>query len=167
MEEDHGQHSPTDVERVVEPEHRDQRHLERDYKEPDHADEGPVATRKVEPGERVARERAHDDDECSVADGDVGRGLERRRQPGVVNDVAVVRERRQARVGEDLPPAFGSGLGLRQDRGDEKADRRHQPEQADYCEQDLQRRLREPAQDLRRHAVARTRDDDRLGAGNH
>ena len=155
------------MERVVEPEHRDQRHLERDYKEPDHADEGPVATRKVEPGERIARERADDYDECGVADGDVGRGLERRRQPGVVNDVAVVRERRQARVGEDLPPALGGGLRLRQDRGDEEADRRHEPQQADHREQDLQRCLRERAQDLRGHAVSRAWDDDRLGARNH
>ena len=49
---------PPMPERVVEPEHRDQRHLQRHDEEGDHADEEPVAAGELEPGEGVAGERA-------------------------------------------------------------------------------------------------------------
>ncbi len=45
-------------ERVVEREDRDQRHLQRHDEQRDHDDEEPVAARELEPGERVAGERA-------------------------------------------------------------------------------------------------------------
>ena len=70
-------HGVEEPERVVEPEHRDQRHLQRHDEQRDHADEHPVAAGEVEPRERVAGHRAEDDDEQRVADGDVRGRLQR------------------------------------------------------------------------------------------
>ena len=72
---------------VVEREHRDQRHLQRHDEQRDHADEDPVAAGELEPGERVAGERADDDHDQRVRDRDLGRDHERvRDQPLVVQD---------------------------------------------------------------------------------
>ena len=51
-------HRVEQAERVVEPEHRDQRHLHRHDEQADDDDEDPVAAGEVEPGERVAGQRA-------------------------------------------------------------------------------------------------------------
>jgi hypothetical protein len=54
---------------------------------------------------------------------------------------------------EDLPPARGRGLGCGQDRRDEESDGRHEPEQGDHGEEDLERQLADRAQDLRGERV--------------
>ena len=59
-----------DPEGVVEREHRDQRHLQRDDEERDHEDEEPVPPGELEPGERVAGERGDEDRQHRAADRD-------------------------------------------------------------------------------------------------
>ena len=79
--------------RVVEREHRDERHLQRDDEQRDHEDEEPVAAGEVEPRERVAGERRDDDREHGAADRDPDGRPERRRDRLVVEDRLVVVER--------------------------------------------------------------------------
>ena len=79
VEQDDPEHRVEEPEGVVQPEHRDQRHLQRHDEQRDVADEDPVTARELEPRERVAGERADHDDEQRVADGDLGRRLQRGR----------------------------------------------------------------------------------------
>src|SRR4051794_11073476 len=157
MEQDDAEDRVEDPSLVVQLEHRDQRHLQRHDEQRNHADEDPVAAREVEPRERVAGHRADDHDEQRVADRDVRGGLQRVEQALVVEERAVVRPRRLARRAEDLPPAFVRERVGREDRRDEQAEGRHEPERTEHDEDDVDRRLRDPAQDFRRRAVARRR----------
>src|SRR5205085_5651059 len=69
-----------------------------------------------------------------------------------------------ARLGEDLPPPLRGQRRLREDRGGEEPDRRHQPENADHGEHDLDRRVREHPQHAGGDPVAWGRDRDRRGS---
>ena len=114
---------------VVEREHRDQRHLQRHDEQRDHGDEDPVAAREVEPRERVAGERADQDHEQRVRDGDLERDQQRVRDRVVVQHHPVVLEGGEARLREDLPPALHRERLRRQDRREEEPERRDEPEQ--------------------------------------
>ena len=117
------EHEPEDrveePEVVVQREDRDQRHLDRDDEQRDDDQEEPVAARELEPRERVGGERGERDRQDRRTDGDENRRPDRRRDRIVVEDLAVVLERREARLREDLPPARAPDLRRLEQRGEE------------------------------------------------
>ena len=145
------EHEPEDrveqAEVVVQREDRDQRHLDGDDEQRDHDQEEPVAARELEPRERVGSESGDRDRQDRRTDGDENRRPDRRRDRLVVEDLAVVLERRQARLREDLPPACTPDLGGLQQRDEEQAKGRHQPEQPDEREQKVDGRPAQEAND--------------------
>ena len=147
VEEDQGENRVVDPERLVEPEHRDERHLQRHDEERDHDHEEPVSPGEIEPRERVAGEGADEDGKQRAADRDPDRRHERRGDRLVVEDRRVVLERELARLREDLPPAAFEVVLRREQRGQEEADRRNEPEQADDHERDVHRRTPEEMQE--------------------
>src|SRR5262249_5476381 len=74
---------------------------------------------------------------------------------------------RETRLGEDLPPAFRRKFRRRQDRRDEEAEGRDEPERSEHDQDDVDRRPGDPAERLRSCAVLRLGDDDRFGGGGH
>ena len=159
VEEDEPEHGVEEPEVVVEGKDRDQRHLDRHDEERDDAEEEPVAPRKLEPGEGVTGERRDEDREDRPADGNPERRPDRRRDRLVVEDVAVVLERGLARLRQDLPPADSPDLGRVDQRGEEEADRRDEPEHADEREEEVHRGPSEEANDPRGDRLV---EDDRL-----
>src|SRR5262249_27595768 len=88
----------------------------------------------------------------------------------VVEDRVVVRPGQLVRRGEDLPPALDLEVERRQQRGDQQADGRDEPEDADDDQRDIDGRLAENAQDLAREALLddrRTPLSNGLGRGGH
>ena len=117
-------------ERVVEPEHRDQRHLQRHDEQRDHADEEPVATRGSRATRTRSRRARRSRRRASVLPTAMyAVVLQRGEQSLVVEHRVVVRPGREARMREDLPPALRREIRCRQDRRDEEAERRDEPEQ--------------------------------------
>src|SRR5581483_3935778 len=167
VEEDQAEDGVEDPERVVEREDRDQRDLQRDDEQADHPDEEPVAARKLEPGERVAGERPDDDRERGAADRDVERRQQRVGDVAVREEAVVVLPGGEARVGDHLPPTGRVEPVAGHDRGQEEAERRDQPEEADGGEDQVHGRPRRDADDLGRDALARGGLGSDLGDRGH
>ncbi len=144
MEEDQAEDRVVEVERVVEREDRDQRHLDWHDHEADDGDEGPVAPRELDPGERVGGEARDQDGQDGRADRDLRRHEQRVSDRGVVEDHPVVRERRLARLREDVPPAARVRGRGGQERRDEETGGRDQPEDPDQEQEQVDRELRDP-----------------------
>src|SRR5215208_394188 len=137
VEEDDPRHGVVQPDVVVEREHRDQRHLQRDDEQADHHDEDPVAAGELEPREGVARKRREKEDDRRIPDRDLGGCPQRRHDRMVLQDRAVVRPRREARMREDLPPSFDGEALRRKDRRQEQAGRRDEPQQPEPDERDV------------------------------
>src|SRR5581483_2705483 len=153
VEEDERDHRVEDPQVVEERKDRDQRHLKRYNEQPEDDNEEPVAAGEVDPRERVGRARRDDDRQDRAADRDLRRRDERVRDVRVVPEVAVVLERREAGLREDLPPAVRDEVAGREQRREEQADRRHEPREPDDDQEDVQRPVREGPGDPRRRRL--------------